>query len=103
MTQYIANWTILTFGNIIDDGMTLQMRNNILMAIQTKLNSLVGIGALIGTPSCTFEALDNPKEEIAKGHFVFNIRVTGTIPAKYLVFKVRYTDDGLKVYTSEAE
>lgn len=103
MTQYLANWTILTFGNIIDDGMTLQMRNNILMAIQTKLNSLVGIGALIGTPSCTFEALDNPKEEIAQGHFVFNIRVTGTIPAKYLVFKVRYTDDGLKVYTSEAE
>ena len=103
MTQYIANWTVLTFGNIIDDGMTLQMRNNILMAIQTKLNSLVGIGALIGTPSCTFEALDNPKEEIAQGHFVFNIRVTGTIPAKYLVFKVRYTDEGLKVFTSQAE
>lgn len=102
MAEYMANWTILSFGNIIDDGMTLQMRNNILMAIQTKLNSLVGIGALIGTPTAEFIALDNPTANIAQGHFVFNIKITGTIPAKYLVFKVKYTDEGLKVYTSDA-
>ena len=98
MLQYICNWFVLTYGGIIDDGMTLQLRNDIILAVQTKLNTLVGIGALIGQPSCTFESEDNSKDEIAQGHFVFNIRVTGTIPVKYLVAKVRYTDQGLSVY-----
>lgn len=98
MLQYVCNWFILTFGPIIDDGMTLQLRNDIILATQTKLNSLVAVGALIGQPTCTFEAAENPKDEIAMGHFVFNIRVTGAIPVKYLVAKVAYTDAGLSVY-----
>lgn len=98
MLQMICNWFILTFGPIIDDGMTLQLRNDIILAAQTKLNSLVAVGALIGQPTCTFEAAENPKDEIAMGHFVFNIRVTGAIPVKYLVAKVLYSDAGLSVY-----
>ena len=94
----VCNWFILTFGPIIDDGMTLQLRNDIILATQTKLNSLVAVGALIGQPTCTFEAAENPKDEIAMGHFVFNIRVTGAIPVKYLVAKVAYTDAGLSIY-----
>lgn len=102
MLQYICNWFILTFGAVIDDGMTLQLRNDIIGATQVRLNALVAIGALIGQPRCTFEAASNPKDEIAQGHFVFDIRVTGTIPTKHLKAKVRYTDEGLSVYSLEA-
>jgi len=102
MLQYICNWFILTFGAVIDDGMTLQLRNDIIGATQAKLNGLVALGALIGQPRCTFEAASNPKDEIAMGHFVFDIRVTGTIPTKYLKAKVRYTDEGLSIYSMEA-
>lgn len=102
MLQYICNWFLLTFGVIIDDGMTLQLRNDIIGATQAKLNGLVALGALIGQPRCTFEAANNPKDEIAMGHFVFDIRVTGTIPTKYLKAKVRYTDEGLSIYSLEA-
>ena len=102
MLQYICNWFILTFGAVIDDGMTLQLRNDIIGATQAKLNGLVALGALIGQPRCTFEAASNSKDEIAMGHFVFDIRVTGTIPTKYLKAKVRYTDEGLSIYSMEA-
>ena len=98
MVQLIANWFILTFGSIIDDGMTLQKRNDIILETQTKLNSLVAVGALIGQPTCTFEPEENPKDGIAMGHFVFNIRVTGSVPVKYLLAKVSYSDSGLSVY-----
>lgn len=102
MQQYLANWLLLTFNPVIDDGMDLQLRNDIILACQTKLNSLVGMGALIGQPTCTFEAAENSLDSIKEGHFVFTIRTTTTLPAKYIVFKVIWTEAGLSVYTEEA-
>lgn len=102
MLILVCNWFILTFEPVIDDGMDLQLRNDIISATQTKLNSLVAIGALIGDPKVTFEAASNTNDQIALGHFVFDIRVTGTIPVKHLVAKVRYSDEGLSIYSLAA-
>lgn len=101
MNICIANWFILTFGGILDDPMTLQMRNDIIGATQEYLNSLVGRGALVGNPRVYFAPADNPTSGVAQGHFVFTIDDTPTIPVKHLLAKVRYTQEGLSVYTAE--
>lgn len=101
MNLAIANWFILTFGGILDNPMTLQMRNDVIGATQEYLNSLVGRGALVGDPKVYFAPADNPTSGVAQGHFVFTIDDTPTIPVKYLLAKVRYTQAGLSVYTAE--
>ena len=93
-----ANWFILTFAFIIDEPMTLQLRNDILAACQRFLNGLVAIGAVIGEPSVEFIPAENPVNNLARGEFVFSIKMTTPAVVKVLKAKVRYSDAGLSVY-----
>lgn len=97
----IANRFQMKYRDIIDDPMTLQMRNDIINEELDYLNSLVAIGALIGRPAVEFVAADNSTDQIAQGYFTWSISTTETPPAKYLLAKVAYTQAGLDVYTQE--
>lgn len=101
MLMYLNNVFIRSYGNIIDDSMDLQLRNDIITAEQGRLDNLVAKGALIGTPKFFFQEVDNPASSIAQGHFVFSLTATVTLPVKYLKAKIAYTDAGLSVYTQE--
>lgn len=93
-----ANWFLLTFAFIIDEPMTLQLRNDILAACQKMLNGMVAIGAVIGEPSVEFIPAENPVNNIARGEFVFSIKMTTPAVVKVLKAKVRYSESGLSVY-----
>lgn len=99
--MFLNNWFIRTFANIIDDNMTLQLKNDILGVVQTKLDNMSAIGGVVGVPKCDFVPSDNPTDSLAQGHFVFRLSATAALPVKYLKAKIQYTDEGLSVYTQE--
>ena len=99
--RMICNRFIVKYENAVDTPMTVQMRNDIIAEQTLYMQSLKAQGAIIGEPRCTFELIDNPADELALGHFVWQIDATTAVPAKYLKAKVRYTSEGLSVYTAE--
>lgn len=102
MGLFIKNRWLIKYGGQIDEPMTLQMRNDVINEQVNFMYSLVASGALVGMPSCTFEAENNTADGIAQGHFVWNIYHTETPPAKYMSALISYTDAGLDAYTMEA-
>lgn len=93
-----ANWFIMQFAFIIDQNMTPQLKNDILSACQRFINGLSAIGAVIGEPSVEFIPAENPASSMARGEFVFSIKITTPAVVKVLKAKVRYSDAGLSVY-----
>lgn len=100
MNLMIANRWVIKYEPVIDDPLDLSMRESILNEQKDYLNSLVGIGALIGEQSVEFIAAENPIDNITQGQFVWNISTTATNPFKYGLVKVAFSSRGLSVYTA---
>lgn len=98
MNIMITNRFQLKYRFEIDNPMTLQMRNDVINEELDYLNSLVAIGGLIGEPSVEFRTIDNGQDQVSQGYFTWTTQDTPTIPAKYMLNKVAYTQAGLSVY-----
>lgn len=101
MLRSITNRFQIKYRASIDAPFTLQMRNDIINEQLDYLNGLVAKGALIGKPTCEFRAIDNPKDNIQKGEFKWNITCTTTNPLKYAYVSVSYTSAGLDSLVEE--
>ena len=102
MNIMITNRFQLKYRFEIDNPMTLQMRNDVINEELDYLNGLVAIGGLIGEPSVEFRSADNGSDQVSQGYFTWTTQDTPTIPAKYMLNKVAYTQAGLSVYTQNA-
>ena len=98
MLMYITNRFQMDHGTEIDQPMTPQDKDSILNAERQKLDSLSGIGALIGTPSVEFLETENSVTDMMNGDFVWNFSVTNTPPFKSGTARVSYTDEGFAAF-----
>lgn len=98
MIYYIANRFIAKWESVIDNPMTLALRNDIINEEQNYLDYLVSIGCLVGSPTAEFSQLDNTNDTLGRGQFYFRNVMTTTMPAKYIELGVQYTSDGLSAY-----
>ena len=98
MLMYITNSFQLTHGTTIDSPMTPQDKDTILNDEREKLETLAGIGALIGTPTVEFVESANPTSNMINGDFVWDFSVTPTPPFKSGTARVSYTDEGFAAF-----
>ena len=98
MLMYITNSFQLDHGVKIDQPMTPQDKDTILNEEKQKLDTLSGIGALIGSPSVAFLETENPASDMMNGDFVWNFNVTNTPPFKSGTARVSYTDEGFAAF-----
>lgn len=101
MLMYITNSFQLDHGTKIDQPMTPQDKDTILNEEKQKLDTLCGIGALIGSPSVAFLETENPANDMMNGDFVWNFNVTNTPPFKSGTARVTYTDEGFAAFFGE--
>ena len=102
MLEHITNSFQLDHGTKIDQPMTPQDRDVILNEEKQKLDTLTGIGALIGTPSVEFLETENALTDMMNGDFVWNFNVTNTPPFKSGTARVSYTDEGFAAFFETA-
>ena len=98
MLMYITNSFQLDHGTEIDSPMTPQDKDTILNFEKQKLDTLTGIGALIGTPSVEFLETENSTSDMMNGDFVWHFAVTNTPPFKSGTARVTYTDEGFAAF-----
>ena len=98
MLMHITNGFQLRHGTEIDSPMTPQDKDTILNEEREQLDTLVGIGALIGTPSVEFVESANPASEMVNGDFVWDFSATPTPPFKSGTARVCYTDEGFAAF-----
>ena len=98
MLMYITNSFQMDHGTEIDQPMTPQDKDTILNEEREKLDTLTGIGALIGSPSVDFLETENSESDMMNGDFVWNFNVTNTPPFKSGTARVSYTDDGFAAF-----
>ena len=96
LNRFIGKW-----GDIIDQPMSLMLRDCIVAEEQDYLNSLKAMGCLVGDPRCEFRSINNTVDTIGKGQFYFNNICTVVPPAKYVDLAIQYTDAGLAAYITE--
>lgn len=101
MLMHITNNFQLEHGTKIDSPMTPQDKDTILNREREKLDTLVGIGALIGTPTVDFLESANPVSNLINGDFVWDIAATPTPPFKSGTARVCYTDEGFAAFFGE--
>lgn len=103
MLYYIVNRFQRDWGSTIDQPMTVALRDTILNREQAKLDALVAVGALIGSP--TVEVVDGSTsaegtDRLLAG-FEWQIATTVTPPLKSATMTVSYTDAGYAVLYGE--
>lgn len=98
MLMYITNSFQLDHGTEIDSPMTPQDKDTVLNFEKQKLDTLYGIGALIGTPTVEFLESANPTSNMVNGDFVWDFAVTNTPPFKSGTARVCYTDEGFAAF-----
>ena len=98
MLFYITNSFQLEWGTTIDKPMTLALRDTILNTEQEKLDVLVAMGALIGSPVVEFIETNNSTEDMMNGNFRWDISATITPPLKSATGVVCYSDAGFSAY-----
>ena len=98
MLMHITNGFQLRHGVRIDAPMNINERDSIISTEQEILDSYVGIGALLGTPTVEFVEADNPEANLINGDFVWEIEATPTPPFKSGTARVTYTDEGFAAY-----
>ena len=98
MLMHITNSFQLDHGTKIDNPMTPQDTDAILNAEREKLDTLTGIGALIGTPTVEFVESANPTSDMMNGDFVWDFSATPTPPFKSGTARVCYTDEGFAAF-----
>ena len=103
MLMYITNGFQKRHGTQIDGNMDLNLQTSILIEEQEELDSLKGLGALIGNPVIEFMETDNPTSNLMNGDFVWNASATPTPPFKSGTAKVSYTDEGFSAYFGGGE
>lgn len=81
----------------------MNLQTSILIEEQEELDSLKGLGALIGNPVIEFMETDNPTSNLMNGDFVWNASATPTPPFKSGTAKVSYTDEGFSAYFGGGE
>ena len=101
MLMHITNSFQKDHGTDIDKPMTPQEKDTILNFERQKLDTLCGIGALIGTPSVEFLETENSVADMMNGDFVWNFDVTNTPPFKSGTARVSYTDEGFAAFFGE--
>ncbi|MBD5469212.1 MAG: phage tail sheath family protein [Lachnospiraceae bacterium] len=101
MLMFITNGFQLRNGVKIDAPMTPNDRDSIVVSEQAELDSLVGIGALIGSPEVLFLETENTESDMINGDFVWHIMATPTPPLKSATAKVTYTDEGFSSFFGE--
>jgi len=87
----------------LDQPITNGLIASILASIDSFLKTLVGRGALIGTPTVVFNPVDNPPAQIANGQLVFAIDCMPAIPAERLTFNVMVDTSQLVQLTGAAQ
>lgn len=102
MLMHITNGFQLDHGTEIDQPMTPQDRDSVLSAERERLDTLKGIGALIGDPVVEFVESENPTSDMVNGDFTWHINVTNTPPFKSATGRVTYTDDGFQSFFETA-
>lgn len=98
MLMHITNGFQLDHGTEIDQPMTPQDRDAILSAERERLDTLKGIGALIGEPVVEFVEAENPLSNMVNGDFTWHFNVTNTPPFKSATGRVTYTDEGFQAF-----
>lgn len=99
MIQHLCNRFIREYANDIDKPMTRQKKDEIINREQNYLNSLVTMGALIGSPKVIFLEADNSTADLLNGDFQFRDIATVTPQLKSLTVTMHYTDEGFSVFT----
>lgn len=98
MLLYLTNRFQIKWAPTIDKPFTVQLKDTILMREQERLDALVAMGALVGTPKILFEEAHNTHDDIMNGNFRWDIQVTPTPPLKSATAYVAYTDAGLTAF-----
>lgn len=98
MLMHITNSFQLDHGTKIDKPMSPQDKDTVLNFERQKLDTLVGVGALIGAPSVEFLETENPVTDMVNGDFVWDFSVTNTPPFKSGTARVCYTDEGFQAF-----
>lgn len=98
MIMHVANSFQQDHGTEIDSPLTPQDKDTILNFEKQKLDTLCGIGALIGTPTVEFLESQNPTSDMMNGDFVWDFAVTNTPPFKSGTARVCYTDEGFAAF-----
>jgi len=101
MLMHITNSFQREWGTAIDKPMDRQLKDTILNREQEKLDGLVAIGALIGSPKVLFIETENNLPDMMNGDFRWDIAATPTPPMKSATVYVSYTDAGFNVYFGE--
>lgn len=98
MLYYVVNEFQREWGSTIDKPMTVALRDTILNREQEKLDALVSVGALIGTPTVELvEGNATEASDILLANFEWHIAATVTPPLKAATVTVSYTDAGFEV------
>lgn len=103
MLMHITNGFQQRNGLKVDTPLTPNDRDSIMISEQEKLDNLVGIGALIGSPEVLFLENENSRTDMVNGDFVWHIMSTPTPPLKSATAKVTYTDEGFSTFFGEEE
>ena len=98
MLFYLTNRFQITWATTIDKPFKVQLKDTILVREQERLDALVTMGALVGTPRIAFEEAYNSIDDIKHGNFRWDIQVTPTPPLKSASAYVAYTDAGLSAF-----
>lgn len=98
MLEHITNSFQLDHGTEIDAPLTPTDKDTILNFEKQKLDTLCGIGALIGAPTVEFLESQNPTSNMVNGDFVWDFAVTNTPPFKSGTARVCYTDEGFTAF-----
>ena len=101
MLMHITNGFQLRHGTKIDAPLTPQDKDTILNAEREQLDTLCGIGALIGAPTVEFIESANPASDMMNGDFVWDFSATPTPPFKSGTARVSYTDEGFSAFFGE--
>lgn len=97
MLQYLRAAFVAQWRNAIDRAFTRQLKDTIIATEQAKLDRLVAVGALIGSPKIEFREEDNPQADVLAGHFVWRLAVSPALPLTSAKLEVSYTDSGYAV------
>ena len=98
MLMHITNSFQIDHGTEIDSPMTPQDKDTILNDEKAKLDTLIGIGALIGSPKVEFVESANPTNAMMNGDFVWDFSATPAPPFKSGTARVSYTDEGFAAF-----
>lgn len=95
---YLKNTFQANYLVDVDQPFSRRQIDQILDSAQLWLNSLIADEAMLFA-SISFNAQNNPVDQIAAGNFVFNVGYTSVPPGKSITFEIQYDPAGLAALT----